>query len=121
MNRCWMLSTLAFGSFIALGRNIRVTLEQAPMKDYFHTVPVNEKLSLRRILSEEEFGKDPIRFNFIYFDEDGLAKERYLYRSGTEEITEAMEALLSQANQIVGPKENPSAIGTFSSSPSKPK
>ena len=99
-----MLGTLVFGSFIALGRNIRMTLEQHPLSDkyvYFHTVPINEKTFLRRILSGEADKKANARFSFIYFDEDALAKERYLYRAGTDEMTTAMDQLLGRANEIL--------------------
>ena len=94
-----MLGTLVFGSFIALGRNIRITLEQPLSKEFlfFHTVPVNEKSQLRRILSEN----GATSFSFIYFDEEALAKERYLYRAGAEEITGAMDNLLGRANKIL--------------------
>lgn len=104
MNRCWMLGTLVFGSFIALARNIRMTLEQVPSMDghvFFHTVPINEKAYLRRILSGQSDRKTTARFSFIYFDEDALAKERYLYRAGSDEMTSAMDKLLLQANQIL--------------------
>lgn len=99
MNRCWMLGTLVFGSFIALGRNIRMTLEQPLSKEFlfFHTVPVNEKSQVRRILSEN----GATSFSFIYFDEEALAKERYLYRAGADEITGAMDNLLGRANKIL--------------------
>lgn len=99
-----MLGTLVFGSFIALARNIRMTLEQVPSMDshvFFHTVPINEKTFLRRILSGESDRKNNARFSFIYFDEDALAKERYLYRAGSDEMASAMAQLLQQANQVI--------------------
>lgn len=94
-----MLGTLVFGSFIALGRNIRITLEQPLSKEFqfFHTVPVNEKSQVRRILSEN----GATSFSFIYFDEEALARERYLYRAGADEITGAMDNLLGRANKIL--------------------
>ena len=122
-----MLGTLVFGSFIALGRNIRVTLEQPLSENYvfFHTVPVNEKIHLRRILSDDSDGKKDARFSFIFYDEDTLARERYLYRAGTEEIAGAMEELLRQANRIIRPNsadpstnEDENTAATLSSSSS---
>jgi Alginate lyase len=106
MTRCWMFGSLLFGSFIAIGRNIRMTFEQGSLLDsyvFFHTVPVNEKNAVRRILSDDESSEDSqrSRYSFIYFDENALAKERHLYRSGTPEISSAMETLLKQTSEIM--------------------
>jgi hypothetical protein len=106
MTRCWMFGSLLFGSFIAIGRNIRMTFEQGSLLDsyvFFHTVPVNEKNAVRRILSDDENYDDGenSRFSFIYFDENALAKERHLYRSGAPEISSAMESLLNEAKEIM--------------------
>jgi len=107
MNRFWMMSTLIFGSLIALGRNIHVTL------DLFNA-GVNEGIKegvilfgapldavaprLRRALQEDNSHLD---YHFIYFDEESLSRERALLRDEEAEVLVATNVLFERANRIL--------------------
>ena len=98
MNRGWMLGTLVFGSFIALGRNIHIAMEYETNSDFsFFTVPFNEKPKLRRILSDNLYPSH----SFIFFDEEAMSRERSLYRARDKEIVVAMEDLLGRASAVL--------------------
>mmetsp|Transcript_28700 Transcript_28700/g.32822 ORF Transcript_28700/g.32822 Transcript_28700/m.32822 type:complete len:648 (-) Transcript_28700:58-2001(-) len=106
MNRFWMISTLIFGSIIALGRNIHVTLD-------LYNVGINEGIKeglilygapsdvaprLRRALQEDNSHLD---YHFIYFDEESLSRERALLRDEDTEVLLATNALFELANKIL--------------------
>jgi hypothetical protein len=104
MNRCWMLGTLLFGSMIALGRNIRLTMVDGVNSHgilegiiFGAGAPVNEGRKLRRILQESSI---PL-YQFVYFEEQSLSRERHLYRGMEDEVMTPVEELLKQANDVL--------------------
>lgn len=98
-----MLGTLVFGSFIALGRNIRVTFDvmSAGVVEgilFGNSAPGNEKNRLRRILQQDSLEPS---YSFIYFDEESLSKERSLFRSGDIEIVDSIGDLITRADLVL--------------------
>mmetsp|Transcript_18331 Transcript_18331/g.27699 ORF Transcript_18331/g.27699 Transcript_18331/m.27699 type:complete len:627 (+) Transcript_18331:92-1972(+) len=106
MNRFWMLGTLIVGSSIALLRNIHVTIDLfnhgikqgITEGNIMFASPLDASPRLRRALQEDN---SHLNYQFIYYDEESLSRERALFREEDPNVLLATNDLFDRVNEIL--------------------
>ena len=101
LRRLWLCVCILAGCLICLRRNLRVTFEivTTDSKIIDSSALLNPTQSAANLRVPKP--TMPLRYNFLFYNEESLHRERNLYRTAEEEILPAMQELLEKAEDAL--------------------